>query len=75
VHDGRVLGTGVSCVVRCATHRSTGIQYAVKCLDTQLLHFVAAEAMKQLRDEISIMCQVSCDPILILGILYFLLMK
>ena len=48
--------TGVSGLVRKVTHRATGIQYAVKCLDLGLLE--TEESLEQLRQEIFIMCQL-----------------
>ena len=33
VHDGPVLGSGISGIVRLVTHKATGLKYAVKCLD------------------------------------------
>ena len=56
VHDGQVLGSGISGIVRQATHKSTGHLYAVKCLDLDLIE--TAEGLEQLRDEIYIMCQL-----------------
>lgn len=57
VQDGPVLGSGISGVVRRCTHRETGIEYAVKCLDLSLVEI--GEGLQQLREEISIMSQ--CD--------------
>jgi hypothetical protein len=56
VHDGPVLGSGVSGIVRLVAHRATGIKYAVKCLDIGLID--STEGLRQLRDEIFIMCQL-----------------
>jgi len=56
VHTGDILGSGVSGLVRKVTHRATGIQYAVKCLDLGLLE--TEESLEQLRQEIFIMCQL-----------------
>jgi calcium-dependent protein kinase len=56
VLDGKVLGAGVSGTVRRVVHRSTGIQYAVKCLDLTLINTPAS--LLQLRNEIFIMCQL-----------------
>lgn len=56
VHDGPILGTGISGVVRKVTHKATGVQYAVKCLDLGLVG--TAEGLKQIREEIHIMCQL-----------------
>lgn len=56
VHDGPVLGSGISGLVRLATHKATGIKYAVKCLDLGLVD--TDEGLQQLREEIYIMCQL-----------------
>jgi len=56
VLDGPVLGSGVSGIVRLVTHRATGVKYAVKCLDLGLID--TTEGLRQLRDEIFIMCQL-----------------
>jgi calcium-dependent protein kinase len=56
VHDGPILGTGISGLVRKATHKATGVQYAVKCLDLGLVG--TADGLKQIREEIHIMCQL-----------------
>uniref|UniRef100_A0A7S2A6B0 Calmodulin n=1 Tax=Ditylum brightwellii TaxID=49249 RepID=A0A7S2A6B0_9STRA len=56
VHDGPVLGSGVSGVVRKITHRETGEKFAVKCLDLGLVN--TKEGLQQLREEIFIMCQL-----------------
>ena len=56
VHDGPVLGSGISGLVRLVTHRATGLKYAVKCLDLDLVD--TEEGLQQLREEIYIMCQL-----------------
>eukprot|EP00529_Nitzschia_sp_RCC80_P008869 CAMPEP_0113486848 /NCGR_PEP_ID=MMETSP0014_2-20120614/25206_1 /TAXON_ID=2857 /ORGANISM="Nitzschia sp." /LENGTH=1175 /DNA_ID=CAMNT_0000380529 /DNA_START=258 /DNA_END=3785 /DNA_ORIENTATION=- /assembly_acc=CAM_ASM_000159 len=56
VHNGPVLGSGVSGLVRLVTHRATGIKYAVKCLDLGLVG--TKEGLEQLREEIFVMCQL-----------------
>lgn len=56
VHNGPVLGSGVSGLVRLVTHKATGVQYAVKCLDLGLVG--TKEGLAQLREEIFIMCQL-----------------
>eukprot|EP00551_Chaetoceros_affinis_P004182 CAMPEP_0203683498 /NCGR_PEP_ID=MMETSP0090-20130426/47553_1 /ASSEMBLY_ACC=CAM_ASM_001088 /TAXON_ID=426623 /ORGANISM="Chaetoceros affinis, Strain CCMP159" /LENGTH=968 /DNA_ID=CAMNT_0050552645 /DNA_START=1683 /DNA_END=4589 /DNA_ORIENTATION=- len=56
VHDGPVLGSGISGLVRLCTHRATGARYAVKCLDLGLVE--SEEGLQQLREEIAIMCQL-----------------
>mmetsp|Transcript_31908 Transcript_31908/g.61048 ORF Transcript_31908/g.61048 Transcript_31908/m.61048 type:complete len:389 (+) Transcript_31908:432-1598(+) len=56
VHDGPVLGSGISGIVRLVTHRATQVAYAVKCLDLALID--SEEGLKQLKEEIYIMCQL-----------------
>jgi len=56
VHDGDVLGSGISGVVRLCTHKTTGVKYAVKSLDLGLV--ATEEGLQQLREEIAIMCQL-----------------
>jgi calcium-dependent protein kinase len=56
VHDGPVLGSGVSGLVRLTKHIATGVKYAVKCLDLGLVGTKAG--LEQLREEIFIMCQL-----------------
>ena len=56
VHDGPILGSGISGLVRLITHKSTGVKYAVKCLDLGLVE--TEEGLQQLREEIYIMCQL-----------------
>ena len=57
VHDGRVLGVGISGIVRLVTHRMTGYKYAVKVFDLDLID--TPDALDQLREESFNMCQVS----------------
>jgi len=56
VHDGPVLGSGISGLVRLITHKATKVKYAVKCLDLGLVE--TEEGLQQLREEIYIMCQL-----------------
>lgn len=56
VHDGPVLGSGISGIVRLVKHRKTQVSYAVKCLDLALID--SDEGLKQLKEEIYIMCQL-----------------
>eukprot|EP00979_Chaetoceros_neogracilis_P002400 scaffold410_cov267-Chaetoceros_neogracile.AAC.48 len=56
VHDGPVLGSGISGLVRLCKHKKTGSNYAVKCLDLGLVE--TDEGLQQLREEIAIMCQL-----------------
>lgn len=56
VHNGPVLGSGISGLVRLVTHKATDIKYAVKVLDLGLVD--TAEGLRQLREEIFIMCQL-----------------
>jgi len=50
VHDGPLLGSGASGLVRKVTHRATGLEYAVKCLDIQ--SGADPIVLQQLREEI-----------------------
>jgi len=56
VHDGPILGSGVSGAVRLVSHQATGWKYAVKTLDIEWMDNV--EALRALRNEIFIMCQL-----------------
>jgi hypothetical protein len=56
VHDGPVLGSGISGIVRLVRHRATQVAYAVKCLDLALID--SEEGLRQLKEEIYIMCQL-----------------
>jgi hypothetical protein len=56
VHDGPVLGSGISGLVRLCVHKKTKGKYAVKCLDLGLVE--SEEGLQQLREEIAIMCQL-----------------
>ena len=56
VHDGPVLGSGVSGIVRLVKHRATGVSYAVKCLDIGLLNHESG--YNSLREEIFCMCKL-----------------
>mmetsp|Transcript_20385 Transcript_20385/g.44043 ORF Transcript_20385/g.44043 Transcript_20385/m.44043 type:complete len:677 (+) Transcript_20385:174-2204(+) len=57
VHDGKVLGEGAGGVVRKVTHRATQIPFAVKCLNKDKAN--TEKGLKQLRDEITLMCEIS----------------
>jgi calcium-dependent protein kinase len=54
VHDGDVLGVGVTGNVRLITHKDTGIQRALKRLD--LGHLRNSHDLDILLDEVKIMC-------------------
>ena len=56
MHDGEILGSGISGVVRLVAHKVTGVKYAVKCLDLGLVKSDAV--LEQMRDEIYIMLQL-----------------
>ena len=56
VQNGPVLGSGISGLVRLCVHQKTGVKYAVKCLDLGLID--SEEGLKQLKEEIYIMCQL-----------------
>mmetsp|Transcript_41026 Transcript_41026/g.45844 ORF Transcript_41026/g.45844 Transcript_41026/m.45844 type:complete len:1074 (-) Transcript_41026:113-3334(-) len=68
VHDGPILGSGVSGIVRKVVHLKTGVEYAVKCLDLGLVG--TEEGLEQLRDEIFIMCQLDHPNIIRLEEVY-----
>ena len=68
VHDGEVLGSGISGVVREVTHKASGHKYAVKCLDLSLIQ--SAKQLEQLRQEIYIMCQLDHPNIIRLEEVY-----
>jgi hypothetical protein len=53
---GKPIEEVASGLVRVVTHKVTGIKYAVKVLDLCLVD--TSEGLRQLREEISIMCQV-----------------
>lgn len=65
VHDGTVLGSGVSGIVRRVTHRETSVEYAVKCLDLALIDSDAG--LRQLKEEILIMCQLVSASFYLVG--------
>ena len=56
MHEGDILGSGVSGEVRRVVHKKTGVNYAVKCLDLGLIQ--TEEGLQALREEIFIMCQL-----------------
>ena len=56
VHDGKVIGCGVSGTVRLVHHRSTGLPYAAKCLD--LVDVETPQMLMQLLSEIQILIQL-----------------
>jgi len=56
VHNGPVLGSGISGMVRLVAHKATGLKYAVKVLDLGLVE--TPTGLQQLREEIFIMCQL-----------------
>ncbi|GMH60707.1 hypothetical protein TrLO_g905 [Triparma laevis f. longispina] len=56
VHTGRIIGSGVSGVVREVKHRKTGVLYAAKCLD---LDTISTEfALSQLKEEVQILIEL-----------------
>lgn len=57
VHDGPILGEGISGVVREIAHRATGVHYAMKCLPYSRMTS-GPEGLEQLSNEIFIMCQL-----------------
>jgi hypothetical protein len=69
VHDGPVLGSGISGIVRLVKHRGTGVEYAVKCLDLALIE--SEEGLKQLKEEIYIMCQLVSACVMVVPVVAF----
>ncbi len=57
VDNGRVLGTGVSGLVRLIKHRVTGVEYAVKIID--LSKYTTEKRLAQLKTEVRISSQVT----------------
>mmetsp|Transcript_32587 Transcript_32587/g.74982 ORF Transcript_32587/g.74982 Transcript_32587/m.74982 type:complete len:731 (-) Transcript_32587:534-2726(-) len=55
-HDGMVLGHGVQGIVRRIVHRTTGMRYALKRIE--LDHITNEASLKQLKEEIRIMCEL-----------------
>ena len=56
VYDGPILGQGVAGIVRKVKHKTTAVEYACKELDISSIDTEAG--LRQLRNEISIMCQL-----------------
>jgi len=56
IHDGPVLGTGVAGIVRRCTHKESKVEFAVKCLNIDIV--INDQEVEQVRDEIYIMCQL-----------------
>lgn len=69
MHDGPVLGSGISGIVRLVKHRGTGVEYAVKCLDLALIE--SEEGLKQLKEEIYIMCQLVSACVMVIPVVAF----
>ncbi|GMI31634.1 hypothetical protein TrCOL_g1871 [Triparma columacea] len=57
VHSGPIIGSGVSGVVRQVVHRTSGAEYAVKCMNLTTIR--RGFALKQLKEEVQIL--VSLD--------------
>lgn len=68
VHDGGVLGEGITGAVRLITHKKTGIQLAVKRLD--LVRVSDDGHLDRLLDEIKIMCALDHPNIVCLEEVY-----
>ena len=56
IHGGKILGTGVSGIVRIATHRVTGKKYAMKTL--HLSRIKDSNSLEVLRNEVKIMSEL-----------------
>jgi calcium-dependent protein kinase len=68
VHDGDVLGVGITGNVRLITHKETGIQRALKRLD--LSHLKNKHDLDVLLDEVKIMCALDHPNIVCLEEVY-----
>jgi len=68
IHKGPILGTGAAGIVRKCTHRETGIDFAVKCLNIGLIE--SDSILEALKEEIFIMCQADHPDILRLEEVY-----
>lgn len=68
IHNGPILGTGAAGIVRKCTHRQTGVDFAVKCLNIGLIQ--SEEIIQSLREEIFIMCQADHPDIIRLEEVY-----
>jgi calcium-dependent protein kinase len=68
VHDGPVLGYGISGLIRKITHKDTGEQFAVKRLNMAVVD--SEKARLQLIEEIDIMCQLDHPNIVRLEEIY-----
>jgi len=68
VHDGDILGEGVTGLVRLITHKKTGIKRAVKRLD--LVRVADDDDIDRLIDEIKIMCSLDHPNIVCLEEVY-----
>ena len=68
VHDGGILGEGITGSVRLITHKKTGIQLAVKRLD--LVRVADDIHLDRLLDEIKIMCALDHPNIVCLEEVY-----
>ena len=68
VHDGPVLGTGVSGMVRRVTRRETGVEYAVKIID--LSRYNTEKRIEQLKNEVCISAEVNHPNIIHLKEVY-----
>lgn len=76
VLTGQTLGSGAFGTVRRVTHRTTGLQYAVKCIDlvssqNHKDHEKMEMSLLQLRNEIAIMCQLDHPNIVRIEEVYF----
>uniref|UniRef100_A0A7S1BHL3 Calmodulin n=1 Tax=Corethron hystrix TaxID=216773 RepID=A0A7S1BHL3_9STRA len=56
VDDGQILGSGIAGTVRLVRHKKTGIPYAVKTIDRDLVRDEIS--MERLRNEIELMCTI-----------------
>jgi len=68
IYDGKILGSGISGIVRECTHKKTGHKYAVKCLDLDKIG--DEKGLEYLKSEILIMSELDHPSIVRLEEVY-----
>ena len=68
VNDGKVLGYGITGIVRLVRHKETGAEYAVKSLSLKLIE--TASGLAQLKDELAILMHIDHPHIVQLEAVY-----
>jgi len=68
IHDGPILGYGISGVVRKIVHKETLLEYAVKAMP--LSHMKTEDGLRQLREELTILLELDHPNIVKLEAVY-----